>query len=219
MSDIDIIRGQEWKRVVVPGVFTPSWYKVRRAVPVFVEIEWQYHRNKHWELSITGVEGPNIHGNCVGSCGQCRDFEIHGLAKGWTFDMLARLRQVWERWHLNGMRAGSPDQEAWLRDHPYDRQRDGDHYKWAQRVLGEAGLNPDPTFFHPTKTRDRVVVTAGWPSEIVRTPVADVPYQYGHAWIYEPVPDEVLDFLFHLPKADRPHPWGDTDRIPEGLTL
>lgn len=58
-----------------------------------------------------------------------------------------RMAEVWKRYHLNDMKAGSAVQEQWLRDNPipeaeyaYPRS----HYKVASDKLADAGLNPDP---------------------------------------------------------------------------
>lgn len=65
------------------------------------------------ELSITGVEGPLKSGNAVGSCGQIYgsiDVDSVTPAKGWTADSIREFLNVWERWHLNYMRAGCEHQ-------------------------------------------------------------------------------------------------------------
>jgi hypothetical protein len=72
--------------------------------PVFVKVNWDGRR-----LSITGVEGPRNDGNCYGGCGQIRLDESRP-ARGWHAEDVSRLRQVWERWHLNDMRAGCAHQ-------------------------------------------------------------------------------------------------------------
>ena len=88
------------------------------------------------------------------------------------------------------------------------------HYEKVSAALAAVGLNPDPNFLHPTKSRDMVIARGvGADSYIERIPVFDVPYSYGHAWLYEEVPADVLEWLYHLPPAVKPHPWGDTDRF------
>lgn len=214
------VKDQPWKRVVTPGFHHEDWWRGgRRAIDVFVEIEYQFQRNQKWGLSITGVDGPKTNGDAVGSCGQIdMSLDLTALRrhKGWDRPMLAKLRDVWKRWHLNGMTAGSPAQEAWLRDNPVTAVYPESHYeKAASAALAAVGLNPDPNFFHPTKSRDRVILTGGYgvDARIERIPTFDVPYSYGHAWLYEEVPADVLEWLYHLPPAVKIHPWGDTDRF------
>lgn len=210
-----------WKRIVTPGTYRMDWWHGgRRDIRVFVEIEYRFERNQRWELSLTGVEGPKANGDCVGSCGQITvsnkrlEYDRFMPAPGWNRGMIDRLAEIWDRWHLNGMRAGSPAQSAYLREHPYDREVDGpSHYDWAERTLRAAGLEPDPNFFHPTKSRDRIIARgSGADAYIERIPVFDVPYSYGSAWLYEEVPADVLQWLYDLPEKAWDYPWNGYDR-------
>ena len=68
----------------------------------FVEIEYD---EKKGSLSLHGVVGPMSSGNCTGSAGQCVDEIRHGFpTKEWTPEMLEKLCDIWDRWHLNDMR-------------------------------------------------------------------------------------------------------------------
>jgi hypothetical protein len=181
-----------WRRVVTPGT-TPDGR-------IFVTIEYHDQRNPQHgpELSIVSVTGPKSNGNATGGCGQNRGdlAKIVTYGTGWNAETVARLAEIWQRWHLNGMRAGSPAQEQHLRDHPYDRDQHGpNHFTWARDTLTAAGLQPDPN--HTTPTSADEVPAQG--------------YSYGTAWLYEELPADVLDWLRRLPGADRPHPWGDED--------
>src|ERR1044072_8435351 len=80
----------------------------------------------------------------------------------------ARMAAVWREWHCNDMRAGSPAQRAWLKASEASRG-DREHYNWATTALAEAGLNPDPNHLHHGK-----------------------PYRYGHAWLREELPSEII---------------------------
>ena len=65
------------------------------------------------KLSISGVEGPLKSGNCLGSCGQIQDdIVIKDFAPGWNQQMLDEFINVWNKWHLNDMRAGCEHQRA-----------------------------------------------------------------------------------------------------------
>lgn len=73
----------------------------KRRARGFVKIEY----SADGRLSLTGVIGPLASGNCLGSCGQCVDAIRAGDPVGeWTRQMLRKLCDVWDRWHLNDMR-------------------------------------------------------------------------------------------------------------------
>lgn len=59
-------------------------------------------------LSICGVVGPRNNGDCWGGAGQCVDEIRKGEpneANGWTREMLDKLCNIWDTWHLNDARA------------------------------------------------------------------------------------------------------------------
>lgn len=137
------------------------------------------------KLSLTGVEGPRPSGDADGSCGQI----VMGLrepggldgfepAPGWSLEKVARLLDLWERWHLNDMRAGSPAQQEFLRANPVAFKYPESHYEKASEALAAAGLNPD----------------------------ADG-YRYGHAWRWEDVPADVITEIEAMPDADIQPAW------------
>ena len=130
----------------------------KRNGSVYVKIEWDGK-----SLSITGVVGPLPSGNALGSCGHFEHpIQIETYAQGWTAWEIQKLWALWDRWHLNDMRAGC------------------EH----QRALGW------------TKYDDH-------PSE----PCPTCGYKYGTAWLTEEVPQDVLEWLAELPRADKPCPW------------
>lgn len=154
----------------------------RPTASVFCEIKYDDGR-----LSITGVEGPRANGDAWGSCGQIemslRPEDIGTYAPGWDEEKLVTFLLAWHRWHLNRMIAGSPAQMAYLRDHPITDRLN--HYTAACAALADAGLNPDPDHLHNGE-----------------------PYQYGHAWLSEDVPEYVLTWLTtSLPDADQEPHW------------
>jgi hypothetical protein len=87
---------------------------------------------------------------------------------------IQRIKAVWERWHLNDLRAGTPAQMAYLREHPVNAVYPESHYKKASKVLTDAGLNPDGG------------------------------YKYGFAWLKEELPADVVAMVenqFQVAKA------------------
>lgn len=76
----------------------------------FVEICYDENKGK---LSLHGVIGPMESGNCRGSVGQCQDEIRKGVPKApWTKKMVDKLCDIWDWWHLNGMRADCEHQRA-----------------------------------------------------------------------------------------------------------
>lgn len=126
-------------------------------------------------------------GNARGPAGQCRDAlqRITTYSPGWDAAQCAELAAIWDRWHLNDMRAGSPAQQSYLREHPVtDRQN---YYTAARKALAVVGLHPDPN--HRGRGEDG--------------------YRYGEAWLREDVPADVLSRLLSFDRGTaREHPWG-----------
>jgi hypothetical protein len=143
---------------------------------VFVSVKF-----KGGKLSITGVEVPMRNGDAKGGCGQIvmHDWALTEYAPGFDAATVETLRQVWNKWHLNDMRAGSPAQMAFLEANPVSYKYPESHYKKACEALAAAGLNPDPNYLHKGK-----------------------PYKYGSAWLNVEVPPDVLDWLQALPDTD-----------------
>jgi hypothetical protein len=125
----------------------------------FVKVEWDGMR-----LSLIGVEGPMSNGDCEGACGQIDMYEWHFTlyAPGWDAESVKKLRDIWQRWHLNDMRAGC--------QHQREEERKG--RKWA-----------------------------------IREECPDCHYRYGTQWLHETVPQDVIDWLFSRPDADRQPAW------------
>lgn len=160
----------------------------RPAVSIFAQITYNGTR-----LSISGVIGPRSNGDAAGSAGQVimsfREYDARGYqsindispAPGWTRDTVKQFFDIWQRWHLNDMRAGSAAQETWLRANPIPAAEYAypkSHYEAASAKLAAAGLNPD----------------------------ADG-YAYGSAWKFESVPEDVITFLQSLPDTDIQPAW------------
>lgn len=129
------------------------------------------------KLSIVGVQGPRANGDCVGSCGQIENYLLEDVVKymdGWDHDSVKKLQDIWKRWHLNDMRAGTPEQEdfirEWMKSNRYD-------YTAACNALKEAGLY-----------------------EIDG-------YKYGHGWLMEEIPYEVVEWLVSLPESKTQPAW------------
>lgn len=124
------------------------------------------------ELSISGSFG--------GGGGQVCDHIANAAADHDAPDV-ARLCQIWERWHLNGMNGGTRTQREVLADAPIDRPG----YDYAKAFLAERGLDPDMTTA-PERVQD------GHGNIIVKG------YAYGSAWLADPLPADIEAELMRL---------------------
>ena len=160
----------------------------REDMEIFAKVEY-----KDGRLSISGVEGPKRNGDSKGSCGQIvmsyKEYDPRGYASiaditpapGWDSSTVKSFLDIWDRWHLNNLNAGSKVQEEWLRNNPIPYEEYAypeSYYKVASAKLAEANLNPDPEG-----------------------------YKYGHAWKMEELPQTVHARLTRFPDTDIKPAW------------
>lgn len=104
------------------------------------EITWELYKNKRGKIcfSMQAAEWDKRHYD-YDRCGQCVEY-IAGL---FPKDKKAqRMMEIWKRYHLNDMRAGTPKQEDYLRE----KELQGweyKSYKNACETLKAAGLYED----------------------------------------------------------------------------
>jgi hypothetical protein len=147
------------------------------AKPIYLSSDVSVEiRLTHARLSISGTVW-NKSGTDAISCGQVVD-EIRDRFK--DSPNIVRLCQIWDLYHLNDMRAGSPRQMAFLKSIDPDKtpKRVTDYYTLASKALADAGLNPDQEYIHEGQ-----------------------PYKYGKAWLMEEIPGEVLAELRSIVSA------------------
>ena len=103
---------------------------------VYITIAWNGKR-----LSIIGVEGPRANGNCAGACGQLSKRTNYICTDSWHALMVNQLWDIWDRWHLNDMRAGTPEQERIK----CTILAQGIKYEYSDmcKRLTQIGVNPD----------------------------------------------------------------------------
>jgi len=109
----------------------------------------------------------SISGEAAGHLGQC--VETIREAGAGNAD-IQRLCDIWDRYHLNGLKAGTRAQLHYLESVPNAKG-----YDEIKAALGFAGLDPDRN-----------------------TAPDSPPYSYGSAWLFEPVPAEILAELAAL---------------------
>lgn len=144
------------------------------SMSVYVTVKWDGKR-----LSITGVEGPRPSGDCTGSAGQItlEPEAFTEFAKGWDGAKVAELAKVWDRWHLNDMRAGCEHQ----RQIDTTRKVEVVEYRLTTEAsqmrtkvrdrAADAALNGEP--FNPTPTERALGEMADWFKARYEPPEAD----------------------------------------------
>lgn len=165
---------KNFTKIVNPG--TAACGKINRQL--FAEITFADGR-----LSIYGVIGPKSNGDSFGAFGQIQE-ELGRVvpAKGWNEEMVKKFQTIWNRWHLNDLRAGTPKQMRFLEG--LESHSGPVDYESAVEAMKEAGIYEDGDFIREGK-----------------------PYRYGSAWLTEEVPAEVLDWLQNLPEAANKPAW------------
>jgi hypothetical protein len=128
------------------------------------------------EFSATGDLWNHLKTDIVWG-GQCVD----QLAALFPHDKRARrIKETWAKYHLNGMHAGTVEQEVFVRGLPEDVQRD---YEKKCAALKDSGLYEVPL------TPELAASALGGMPEGATT------YKYGTRWLYEPIPEEVLTMI------------------------
>lgn len=89
------------KKIVNPcKCCIPTRNGLERMYNAFVKIEYV-----DGKLSLVGVVAPTKSGNCLGSAGQCTEDIRNGEpTEKWTREMLDKMCDIWDKWHLNDMR-------------------------------------------------------------------------------------------------------------------
>lgn len=140
-------------------VFLTNHQKVK--VKINVELRNDEHGRR--ELSIVGEINTHTFGQCDASIREL--VEQHGSGHRDKGEIL-KLLDIWDRWHLNTMRAGTPRQQEILR--PWLKRTPNKDYTEQCDYLFSHGL------------------------------LIDDGYKYGTAWLYEPLPDDVITFISGL---------------------
>lgn len=141
-------------------------------------------------LSVTSVIGATPNGNATRPAAfRVSADECAPCAGSLTARQVAQLQAVGDRWHLNDLRLGSPEQErhlaGWFAFMGVDPSTVT--HSWRRTILASAGL---------------LVDSDG--------------YRYGTLWRVERVPVVVLVWLAMLPWVES-HPWGEVPRFPKEI--
>ena len=149
------------KKVISFGKFAVD--SKRRINEIKVTIELKYDKGKDFPVfSASGEVWDNKKwDNDIIMGGQCLDT----LAEYVKTPLFTEIYDLWQKYHLNDLNAGTPEQTAYLDA----KQAEGWKYDYKQAcdMLSAAGLNP--------------------------VNFNGQPYYYGHAWIYRAIPEEDLN--------------------------
>ena len=126
-----------------------------------VEIEVNYSNDR---LSICGSVWNSKKTDIIAG-GQCLDSIKPYFKHNKEFNYLFT---IWKEYHLNDMKAGSPLQEAFIKNLNLDNY----NYESVCKELENAGLLIDDSYLHDDK-----------------------PYRYGSAWIFSPIPESVKNYI------------------------
>lgn len=123
---------------------------------------------EYQELSICGEIWNSRKTDCV-TCGQCLD----EIAKYVHTPLFKEIYELWDKYHLNGMHAGTPEQEAAVKE--WMNQGNQYDYTEACKMLEKKGL-----------------LEVNFTGMTVGRVYNNEPYKYGHGWVVGILPEEVL---------------------------
>jgi hypothetical protein len=166
----------DFTRILNPGTELINGQKEQ----VFVKIEYKNKR-----LSLTGVVGPRSNGNCRGSCGQIMLDEVTPN-DDWTYEKINELQDIWNKWHLNDLRAGCEHQRK-----NWDTNKSITITTYGKQQIKTAGwVTPSE---HPDGLLTKTCEICG--------------YKYGTQWLFEEIPEEILQTLMNYPGAKIKPAW------------
>lgn len=158
----------------------------RRAYPVTVDIELRERGGNtspvYTELSICGdiwnTKKTDIYcgGQCLDTINEYRDQLTEP-------ELFTEIYSYWKKYHLNGMRAGTPEQETAVKE--WEAAGNRYDYKAACDMLKERGL-----------------YEVNYTGLAVGKRYENEPYRYGCAWIIQEIPGDVLLRIEHIISAN-----------------
>jgi len=154
------------------------------AKDIWVTIELREKDGK-LSLAISGEVGPKRGGD-ADSCGQIRSelARVTAFAAGWDKIKVLQLSDIWRKWHLNNLNAGSPIQELTIKNF-YEPHNGRFCHTQVEKLLKDYGVFEDESYLVDGK-----------------------PYKYGSAWLHKDLPDSVLRWLKTVrSSAHSSHPW------------
>lgn len=147
---------------------------------------------EYYELSITGAIR-NRSGSDILCAGQCLDVIADRLKKSWRksdspakkkvwqerYERFLELYDYWKKYHLNGMHAGTPEQEAAIEEW----KAAGNEYDYAEAC---------------EELKRRGLFEVNYTGLSVGRRYENEPYRYGTAWLVQELPPEVISRVEYL---------------------
>ena len=148
-----------------------AYYSKRKENAVEVEVELEIVRpaseaqfEDRIEFTACGLIWNRLHTDCV-SCGQ----NLDTINEYVHFPKFKTIYDLWKKYHLNTMHAGTKEQEEFVNNYFSDKRFD---YEEACQALKDNNL--------------------------YEVEYEGKPYKYGHGWLYEAIPEEDLDTIVNL---------------------
>ena len=133
------------------------------------------------ELSICGTVWNARHTDCVMG-GQCLDSIAEYRDQLSDPELFDTILDLWHKYHLNGMHAGTPEQEAAIEEW----KAAGNRYEYAAVC---------------DMLRDRGLYEINYTGISVGRRYENEPYKYGHGWLVQELPGDVLLKVEHMLSA------------------
>jgi len=147
------------------------------AAPCLAIIEWR----------LTPSNNLGIMGQCGGSGGQCQEV-IREIAPRiedeYERNLCLRILEVWDRWHLNDMKAGC------------EHQRE---LGWQDILIPLEELKNKRVNQREGKALAMWVTEKEHPLGVLCKPCPVCGYQYGTKWLKENIPDDVVREIVQWP--------------------
>lgn len=136
------------------------------------------------EFSVCGTVWNSRHTDCVAG-GQC----IDSIDKFFRTDRLYKLiENLWKKYHLNGMNAGTVEQEKCLKEHESERKAIAEEIDKAEGKDFRFKWNV-PTSPSDYKVSCKLLEKYG----MYEVELDGKPYKYGHSWLYRAIPENDLN--------------------------
>lgn len=208
------------KKIVNPCVCDTYYGKAH----AYAKIKYENGR-----LSIRGIVGPKRNGDCMGSAGQCVDAIRSGKpTEDWTNEMLQKFCDIWDEWHFNDMHpyCNHMKELGWaeqaqekVKVMKWDRSKETMYANVGYGVTRYNDELPEHPEFYEFKEKDCLgrsnteykmrgqISYSEHPLGFIGRSCPVCGYKYGTSWIKEEVPQNVIEWLFSLPKSETQPAW------------